>query len=111
MSPPLPLIESCDDCGACCRVVTLPPFVRHLDGTGEDGWERLRWDRPDLVAALRETIVSLKSTGGASFGTPCSWYDLDSDRCRHYDYRPAACRAFAVGGVDCHDARRRAGMR
>jgi Fe-S-cluster containining protein len=110
MTPALPLIDSCDGCGACCRVVTLPPFVRHIDGTGEDGWERLRWDRPDLMDELSQAARSVKSTGAVSFGTPCSWYDPASCRCRHYDYRPAACRAFALGGIDCRDARRRAGM-
>ena len=45
-----------------------------------------------------------------TFGTLCIWYDGASGRCRHYDDRPRACRAFAVGGVDCLDARRRAGL-
>src|SRR4029077_2162452 len=42
----LPVIESCEGCGACCRVVTLPPFRRDFDEGGEDAWERLRWGRP-----------------------------------------------------------------
>ncbi len=110
MPPDLPVIDSCDDCGACCRVVTLPPFVRHLDGTGEEAWERLGWDRPDLKAGVMDRIRALRSGGEATFGSACSWYDDESGRCRHHEYRPAACRAFAIGGVDCRDARRRAGV-
>ncbi len=110
MGADLPVIESCDGCGACCRVVTLPPFVRHLDGTGEEAWERLRWDRPELMAALLDAERVRRATGGPTFGTPCLWYDDDSGRCRHYDHRPLACRTFAVGEVDCRDARRRGGV-
>jgi Fe-S-cluster containining protein len=107
---PLPVIESCENCGACCQVVTSPPFVRVFDESGEDAWERLKWDRPELVAELLEDAVLRRKTGGASFGTPCLWYDETTRRCRHYDYRPSACRTFEVGGIDCRDARRRAGV-
>jgi Fe-S-cluster containining protein len=107
---PLPLIASCDGCGACCRVVTSPPFVRVFDGDGEDAWERLRRERPDLVAEILADGRARRAAGGPSYGTPCLWYDAATARCRHYDHRPRACRAFAVGGDDCRDARRRAGI-
>src|SRR5947209_6211903 len=107
MANPLPIIESCDGCGACCRVVTAPPFRRVFDGPGEEAWERLRWDRPDLLAALLAAEAARKAVGDPSFGSPCLWFDAASRRCRHYDFRPRACREFALGGVDCRDARRR----
>lgn len=110
MGAALPVIESCDGCGACCRVVALPPFVREFGGEGEEAWERLRWDRPDLRAGFLEAEAARKASGGPSFGTPCLWYDGATGRCRHYDFRPRACRAFEVGGVDCRGARRRAGV-
>jgi uncharacterized protein len=106
----LPVIESCDGCGACCRVVTKPPFRRVFDEEGEDAWNRLKWDRPDLLAELLAFEARRDAAGGPSFGTPCVWYDGESGRCRHYDYRPRACHEFAVGSVDCRDARRRAGV-
>ena len=28
---------------------------------------------------------------------PCVWYDTASARCKHYDYRPQACRDFLIG--------------
>jgi len=107
---PLPIIDSCDDCGACCRVVTLPPFRRAFDGEGEEAWECLRWDRPDLMAEFLAADRARRADGDPSFGTPCLWLDPDSGRCRHYDHRPRDCREFAVGGPDCRDARRRAGV-
>src|SRR4051794_39788026 len=106
----LPVIESCDACGACCQVVSQPPFYRVFNGPGEDAWERLRWERPDLLAEFLADDEARRTRGGPSYGTPCSWYDAETGRCRHYDHRPRACRAFEVGGVDCRDARRRAGV-
>ena len=106
----LPIIESCVGCGACCRLATSPPFRRVFDGAGEDAWERLRWERPDLRAGLLAAGRARRAGGGPSSGTPCLWFDADAGRCRHHDYRPRACREFAVGGGDCRDARRREGI-
>jgi Fe-S-cluster containining protein len=106
----LPVIESCEGCGACCRVVTSPPFRRVFDGDGEEAWERLRWDRPDLLAEILADARARKANGDASFGTPCLWFDAANARCRHYELRPRACMEFALGGLDCHGARRRAGI-
>jgi Fe-S-cluster containining protein len=91
-------------------VVSRPPFDRGFGEGGEDTWERLRWERPDLVAELLADDRARRAAGGPFFGTPCLWFDGETRRCRHYDVRPRACRAFAIGGVDCHDARRRAGI-
>ena len=101
---------SCEGCGVCCGVVTLPPFRRHLDGTGEEAWDRLRWDRPELFQALLDTERRLRETGEPAYGTPCLWYDGQTRLCRHHEWRPRACRAFEIGGLDCRDARRRAGV-
>lgn len=106
----LPVIESCEGCGACCLVVTFPPFRRVFDQGGEEAWERLRWERPDLRAELLAADRARRASGGPSYGTPCLWFDAEARLCRHYDDRPLACRAFEVGGGDCRDARRRAGV-
>jgi len=106
----LPVIDSCDGCGACCLVVTLPPFLRVFGEAGEDTWERLRWERPDLVAEVLAAERALRAAGSPSFGSPCLWFDAATGRCRHHADRPRACRQFAVGGDDCRDARRRAGV-
>jgi Fe-S-cluster containining protein len=107
----LPVIESCAECGACCQVVTSPPFYRVFDGEGEEAWERLKRERPELLAELCADDRQRRANGGPFYGTPCLWYDAETRRCRHYDDRPRACRMFEVGSVDCRDARRRSGIR
>ena len=110
MPMPLPVIESCEGCGACCTVVTSPPFVRPFGVEGEEAWERLKWDRPELRAEILEADRRRRTSGGPSFGTPCLWYDGIARGCRNYEFRPQACRVFELGQVDCRDARRRAGI-
>ena len=88
----------------------MPPFVRVFDGDGEEAWEQLKRDRPDLLDALLSELKARRANGGPFYGTPCVWYDPATDRCRHYDLRPRACRDFALGSIDCRDARRRAGI-
>ena len=106
----LPVVSTCEGCGACCRVVTSPPFRRDFSAAGEEAWERLKWDRPGLLAEILADERARRANGGPSYGTPCLWFDAGTGRCRHYDDRPRACRVFEVGGADCRDSRRRAGV-
>jgi Fe-S-cluster containining protein len=85
---PLPLI-SCDNCGACCEQMGLPPFTTVEYST-----------LPPSIAATMDTIVPE--------GSPCIW--LENGRCKHYDHRPAVCREFEVGGIHCLVWRERHGM-
>jgi Fe-S-cluster containining protein len=82
-----------------------------FDENGEETWERLKRERPDLLAELRADERRRRANGGPFHGTPCLWYDAETRRCRHYELRPGACRMFEVGSGDCHDARRRSGIR
>jgi Fe-S-cluster containining protein len=107
---PLPVIDSCHACGACCLTVTQPPFYRIFDDDGEDAWERLKRESPSLVAELIADYRSRRAAGRPSYGTPCIWFDEPTRQCRHYEFRPRACREFEIGSTDCHDARRRAGV-
>ena len=36
--------------------------------------------------------------------TPCTWLDPVTNRCKHYEYRPAACRDWIPGGAGCRSA-------
>jgi Fe-S-cluster containining protein len=91
-------------------VVVSPPFRRVFDGEGEEAWERLGRERPDLREALLAAERERRAAGEPSYGSPCLWYDASTARCRHYELRPSACRDFILGGPDCLDARRRAGV-
>ena len=110
MHPSLPVIESCDGCGACCLVVTRPPFYHVFEDLGEEAWDRLQRQRPDLVAELHADYLARQAEGGPFYGTPCVWYDPIKRQCQHYEYRPLACHMFEIGDEDCLDARRRAGI-
>ncbi|MDX2035330.1 MAG: YkgJ family cysteine cluster protein [Isosphaeraceae bacterium] len=105
-----PILQSCEGCGVCCTVVGRPPFVVRLDGTGEEHWEKLRDERPDLLDALNRQARAERERGEPTFGVACSWYDPIMRNCRHHELRPRACRDFEIGGIDCLDARRRAGI-
>jgi uncharacterized protein len=106
----LPVIDSCDGCGACCLVVTSPPFYMVFEEMGEEAWERLGRERPELLAEIQADYHARQKNGGPFYDTPCLWYDPETKRCRHYEYRPLACHEFEVGDEDCRDARRRAGV-
>ena len=106
----LPVIESCEGCGACCMVVTRPPFYHVFEDMGEAAWDRLERERPDLIDELHADYQARQESGGPFYGTPCVWFDTETRRCRHYDYRPLACQMFEIGDEDCRDARRRAGV-
>ena len=80
----LPVIESCDNCGACCQVVTRPPFYHVFEDLGEEAWDRLERRRPDLVAELHADYQARRASGGPFYGTPCIWFDPETLRCRHY---------------------------
>ncbi len=94
----LPLIETCDQCAACCLQTPLPPF--------QPGEEVAR-DVPDeLLQPIRDRIAADQEFALL----PCVWLDCVSLRCRHYDLRPQACRDFALGSDLCRLSRWDAGL-
>jgi Fe-S-cluster containining protein len=78
----LPLIESCDDCAACCRRTPIPPFQ-----PGEES----HWNVPD---SLMQPIWERIHLDQHFDLLPCVWLDMGTLKCRHYDLRPQACRDF-----------------
>lgn len=105
---------SCEGCGACCTHLTMPPF----DSYDEDDldFERL----PD--ALKRELEEKWDVTFGDrrhefegrlpnSIGGPCSWFDLETKRCRNYEHRPVCCREFVPGNDICLEDREAEGVK
>ncbi len=82
----------CEDCGACCMRVTVPPYtvyeILHL---------------PD---ELREEVSGLLLIGHRP-GTQCSWFDPETRLCKHYEDRPSTCVAFKSESSACKYARDR----
>ncbi len=89
----LPVIESCEACAACCRRTPIPPF--------EPG-EEFALDVPvEYLEAIRDRI-----SADQQFDLlPCVWLDPASLRCRHYEFRPLACRKFEIGSELCRLSR------
>lgn len=94
----LPVIDSCDDCGACCMRTPVPPF--------EPGEETVR----SVPAALLQPAHDRIAADQHFDPLPCVWFDETARACRHYDLRPAACRRFEVGTDACRMARREVGI-
>lgn len=89
---PLPIV-SCDNCGACCMRMGVPPF-----STDDD----IEWDR--LPPELQQEIIEFQQREDWA-SLPCLWLDLETRRCRHYDLRPDVCERFVPGNPICLEDR------
>lgn len=93
MSEALPQIVSCDRCAACCKRTPVPPFQ-----PGEEAvWNVPAWMLEPVHERIRrdEHFELL----------PCVWLDEATLRCRHYEFRPQACRDFEPGSPLCQLSR------
>ena len=89
----LPILESCNDCGACCCHTPLPPF--------QPGEDIVR----EVPAELME-LIHVRIALDQQFDLlPCVWYDAVLRNCRHYELRPTACRDFQIGSDLCRLSR------
>jgi Fe-S-cluster containining protein len=101
----LPVIESCDGCGACCFEQASPPGYLYIlvnpgDYSGsefaEDA-ERLKHLPTEARLALdkyRDDLLAGRSRGDGA----CIWLDPITRKCRHYEHRPSICRDELVRG-------------
>lgn len=89
----LPVINNCDDCGACCTgQAALPVHLVH-DDKPEYRLPGCKPLPPELRAELKATVERmLRDKSFPPDGTPCIWYDAEKKQCRHYEYRPTLCR-------------------
>ncbi|MFY9254758.1 MAG: YkgJ family cysteine cluster protein [Fuerstiella sp.] len=93
MNSPLPIIESCDGCGACCMRTPVPPFQ-----PGEE-YEK------DVPAHLLQLIADRIAADQHFDLVSCVWFDDQQRRCQHYELRPEACRSFQVASDACRMSR------
>jgi len=127
----LPVINSCNSCGACCEEMGGTPVAWYL-GKPErevavrmalavkEGLE-LKQQQFDcgnlegipswLIEEMRHQAEEWKTKNTwPTYSDPCTWYDPISKRCKNYDYRPLLCRAFELGSSACRRVRRIAGV-
>jgi Fe-S-cluster containining protein len=89
----LPVIESCDGCGACCMQQGHPPYTD----------EERQYVPYELLSPIDEYVASFE--GEDDTGRPCIWLDLATRSCLHYDHRPQVCRDFERGSDECRVVR------
>jgi Fe-S-cluster containining protein len=87
------ILETCDGCGSCCRRTPIPPF--------EPGEEAALGVPESLLEPVRARIAAEQHFDFI----PCVWFDESTQKCLHYELRPAACRNFAIGGDLCRLSR------
>ncbi len=104
----LPLVKSCDDCGACCTGQCALPI--HLVNE-HAGIEPVSPLPPELADELRETVARFQRDGWPDDGSPCIWYDAEKRQCKHYEHRPELCRdEVKVGDTACLKWRKAVGI-
>lgn len=104
----LPVIESCEGCGACCREQCSPPGYVMMLAHGTGGYpdpediERFKNLPEEVMATIVEHLEKLRSgERGRNGDTPCIWFDKQKRQCRHYEHRPNICRGLEVGSDGC----------
>jgi Fe-S-cluster containining protein len=92
--------ETCDDCGLCCTGIGSPVllYVSHPGVSGA---------HPFRPAGLPEALIHeidehfLGMFRGQEPQDQCLWFEAETRRCRHYDWRPQVCRDYELGGDAC----------
>ena len=104
----LPVIQSCDGCGACCREQESPPmYLFILSGNFEvdendEDTIRARALPDDLKRELLEYGERIRTGQPHPRGGICLWFDEITRKCRHYELRPSICReGVEVGDEAC----------
>ena len=114
---PLPVIESCRGCGACCLEQGAPPDYVALrlnpdfaaDPTFADDAARLARLPAEAIESLNK-YLERSATEHASRNGTCVWYDESTTGCRFYDWRPSTCRVFEMNSPGCRIYRQRHGI-
>lgn len=112
-----PIVESCDNCGVCCRVqgappdfvaLSLNPHFKDDPSFAEDvkRFENLRGEPLKLL----QNYLEQSAAGAIPTDGPCVWLDENQEKCRFYDARPSTCRVFEVNSPGCYYYRKQAGL-
>lgn len=104
----LPVITSCDNCGACCfhmggGPVTYVAMLRHADKPRESHEKMFGVEDVSRFFNLPQAALEALHDPGED-GDRCCWLSSDN-RCRFHEFRPTECREFKVGGESCQSFR------
>ena len=99
----LPVIPAdSESYGACCMNQNNMPLKGLMLGTvGKI---------PDELATELWSIA-MGPLHGTEGQESCVWLDRVTGKCKHYEYRPQACRDFELASPSCLEARKKVGMK
>lgn len=89
----LPVIQSCNDCAACCMRTPIPPF--------QPGEEAALGVPEELLLPVRQRVAADQHFDLL----PCVWLNAETRLCRYYELRPQACRDFQINSDLCRLSR------
>lgn len=101
---------SCEGCGVCCEGIGSPVAL-YASRPGEPQPHPFR--PAGFPAELQQEIDSQFAglRRGQEPQARCLWFDTQTRRCRHYEWRPAICREFELAGSSCLAVRAAAARR
>ena len=115
--PQLPLLDSCENCGACCSLQGAPPdyvALRLNPHFANDPSFAEDADRLAQLSGEAEELLDryLRQSAAAEIPTdgPCVWLGPASLQCRFYEWRPSTCRVFELNSPGCHIYRKLCGV-
>jgi Fe-S-cluster containining protein len=105
------MTKFCSNCGLCCMHMRTPPFIQL-------GPDAARWNAlpPLLRLEIHEWVSGNPSPRWQLMNNddgpinPCLWLDLKTGDCRHYEWRPDACRDYEVGCKSYRRLRKEVGL-
>ena len=99
----LPVITNCEGCGVCCMHMGYPAFMDPAD----QSFDAVYWNAmpDDLRDDLLAFIAAYKKPTGQDLDGVCYWFDMETRRCKHHEYRPRVWRDFEIGSKGCRDWR------
>lgn len=102
----LPIVNDCDNCGACCFEQGSPPgYLVIMSGSAWAPVDVRRFAKVPAEAkaeieAYRKALIAGTVEGNGD--GPCCWLDRSTNRCRWYEHRPSICRELEPGSDGCH---------
>lgn len=110
----LPIIDTCDGCGACCLQQESPPgyLIIALRDEAYDEEDRRRYEAmPEEARREIEKYAADLGEHGHPNNNICIWFDEETRKCRYYEHRPSICRdALQVGDAGCRSWRQEYGI-
>ena len=97
-------------------VVRVPPFCVIWEGETPTAIDQSPESLEDLrrvmavPEAMRRELSKHSVFEVLADEAPCTWFDMQTKKCKHYDLRPPICRDFEAGSRFCMEHRERFGI-